>query len=50
MQRSQKKLVNESSLNEQIKILATKGDIKTLATKVELKSRATGNSKKTENT
>ena len=45
-----KKLVNESSLNEQIKILATKGEIKTLATKVELKSRAREDSKKTENT
>ena len=35
---TQKKLVNESDLNEKIKTLATKEEIKTLATKGELKA------------
>ena len=34
---TQKKLVNESDLNEKIKTLATKEEIKTLATRAELK-------------
>ena len=33
---TQKKLVNESNLNEKIKTLAAKEEIKTLATKAEL--------------
>ena len=35
---TQKKLVNESGLNEKMKILATKEEIITLAVKVELKA------------
>ena len=34
---TQKKLVNEYDLNEQIKTLATKEEIKTLATKAKIK-------------
>ena len=35
---TRKKVVNESDLNEKLKILATKEEIRTLATKAEIKT------------